>query len=146
MSLISYKFNTSADADNPNSFTEEHRKAMEGLISLEAYPEKYDNTRFKTVEFVGFRVIPATKIRMDTVQPSGTSVTWQKARKGGSITDKETKDLDNSLKTKSGNWWSPSSIDVVLKNRTYTGIYQRSGVIITQNHPNIINEKLIYVV
>ena len=100
MSLISYKFNTSADADNPNSFTEEHRKAMEGLISLEAYPEKYDNTRFKTVEFVGFRVIPATKIRMDTVQPSGTSVTWQKARKGGSITDKETKDLDNSLKTK----------------------------------------------
>jgi hypothetical protein len=49
---------------------------------------------------------------------------------------------NNSLKTKSGNWWSPSSIDVVLKNRTYTGIYQRSGVIITQNHPNIINEKL----
>ena len=103
MSLISYKFNTSADADNPNSFTEEHRKAMEGLISLEAYPEKYDNSNFKTVEFTGFRVIPATKIRMDTVQPSGTSVTWQKARKGGSITDKETKDFEHIF------WYSPSA-------------------------------------
>ena len=98
--MITYKFDTSADADNPNSFTKEHWKAMDGLIRLEAYPEKYDNSRFKTVEFVGFRVIPATKIKMDTKQPSGTSVTWQKARKGGGVTDKETKNLDNSLITK----------------------------------------------
>ncbi len=100
MSMITYKFNVSADADNPNSFTEEHRKAMEGLISLDAYPEKYDNSRFETVEFIGLRVIPSSKIRMDTIQPAGTSVKWQKARKGGSITDKETKSLDNSLVTK----------------------------------------------
>tara|TARA_R100001377_G_C3184331_1_gene107925 strand:- start:70 stop:1218 length:1149 start_codon:yes stop_codon:yes gene_type:complete len=100
--MITYKFDTSASVDKTiiNSFTEEHQEIMEGLISLQAYPEKYDNSRFKTVEFVGFRVIPATKIKMDTKQPSGTSVTWQKARKGGGVTEKATKDLDNSLNNK----------------------------------------------
>jgi hypothetical protein len=97
--MITYKFNTSADADNPNSFTEEHRKAMEGLIHLKAYPEKYDNRRFKTVEFVAFRVIDAGKIKMDGKQPSGTSVRRQIARKGGAINDKQTNVLDFSLIT-----------------------------------------------
>ena len=46
---------------------------------------------------------------------------------------------NEGIRTKKGNWWSPSSVDVVLKNRTYTGIYQRSGLIITNNHPSLIS-------
>tara|TARA_B100000927_G_C16426390_1_gene453658 strand:- start:86 stop:1240 length:1155 start_codon:yes stop_codon:yes gene_type:complete len=124
MSIVTYKFNTSADADNPNSFTEEHRQAMEGLISLEAYPEKYDNSRFETVEFTGFRIIPASKIRMDTVQPSGTSVTRQQARKGGGINDTETKNLDNSLVTK-------GSLLSVPPGAVYEQVIDKSYIYIT---------------
>tara|TARA_B100000029_G_scaffold507303_1_gene591641 strand:+ start:1860 stop:3278 length:1419 start_codon:yes stop_codon:yes gene_type:complete len=46
------------------------------------------------------------------------------------------------IRTKNGNTWSPSSVDVVLKNRTYTGIYKRSGIIITNNHPVLISEDI----
>ena len=49
---------------------------------------------------------------------------------------------NEGIRTKKGNWWSPSSVDVVLKNRTYTGIYQRSGLIITNNHPSLISEDI----
>ena len=134
MSIVTYKFNTSANADNPNKFTGAHRKAMMSLIALEAYPEKYDNSNFETVEFIGFRVIAASKIRMDTAQPSGTSVKWQKTRKGGGINDAETKKLDNSLVTK-------GSLLSVPPGAVYEQVEDESYIYITGQSRDGIYEK-----
>jgi len=102
MSMITYKFDISASVDKTiiNQFLPEHKLAMETLINLEAYPEKYDNDRFKTVYFSGFEIIDSNKISLDTKQSAGTSVTYQRARKGGGVSDKEEKSLDTSLVSK----------------------------------------------
>jgi hypothetical protein len=91
---LTYKFDTSQAA--VNLFTTEHLNSMNSLINKDAHPEKYGDS-FKTIKFVGFEIIDANEISLDTKQLSTTSVSFQQTRKGGGISDAEDKDLDTSL-------------------------------------------------
>ncbi len=93
---LSYKFDTSKSAKN--EFTEEHLSSMNSLINKEAHPEKYGDS-FKTIEFVGFELMDADGICLDTTQLVTTPVAFQLTRKGGGINDAEEKDLDTSFVT-----------------------------------------------
>tara|TARA_B100001939_G_scaffold347269_1_gene368359 strand:- start:145 stop:1299 length:1155 start_codon:yes stop_codon:yes gene_type:complete len=99
--IHSYKFDISAAVDKTiiNKFTPEHLKSMESLINLEAHPSLYGDN-FETIFFDGFHIIDSENISLDTKQLETTSVTFQKARRGGGVTDKEEKELDTSLTTK----------------------------------------------
>ena len=100
--IHSYKFNISAAADNTiiNKFTPEHLESMISLINVEAYPSLYGKDVFKTIYFAGFKIIDKEKISLDTKQIESTSVSTQKARRGGGVSDTEEKELDTSLTTK----------------------------------------------
>ena len=97
--IHSYKFNISAAADNTiiNKFTPEHLESMISLINVEAYPSLYGKDVFKTIYFAGFKIIDKEKISLDTKQIESTSVSTQKARRGGGVSDTEEKELDLSL-------------------------------------------------
>jgi hypothetical protein len=74
---------------------------MRKLISLDAYPELYDNDRFDHIEFSDFRIVPDYSLKTD----AGDSMTttwggWQKARKLGGRSDTEEKDLNTSFNSK----------------------------------------------
>ena len=99
--IYSYKFDISAAVDKKiiNKFTPEHLESMNSLINLEAYPQLYGDN-FKTIYFDGFDIIDAEHISLDTKQLETTTVSFQKARKGGGVSDKEEKELDTSLSTK----------------------------------------------
>ena len=99
--IYSYKFDISAAVDKTiiNKFTQEHLESMKSLINLEAYPSLYGDN-FKTIFFDGFHIIDSENISLDTKQLQTTSVTFQKARKGGGVSDTEEKELDTSLATK----------------------------------------------
>jgi len=99
--IHSYKFNLSAAVDKTiiNEFTPEHLESMISLINLDAYPSLYGDN-FKTIYFDGFDIINSKNISLDTKQIETTSVAFQKARKGGGVSDTEEKELDTSLATK----------------------------------------------
>jgi len=84
-----------------NAFTEEHLNALNKLIVPQARPEMYDNENFKTVEFVGFRIINADQLTTDL---GGSLTTYdiygktQQARLFGGVDDEEEKSLDRSFK------------------------------------------------
>jgi len=100
--LTTYKFNKTAslDASIINKFLPEHLESTKKLINLNAHPNLYDSKNFKTIEFDDFQIIDANKIQLDTKQLETTSVTTQRARRGGGVNDKEEQDLDNSLTTR----------------------------------------------
>jgi hypothetical protein len=99
--IHSYKFDISAAVDKTiiNEFTPEHLESMISLINLDAYPSLYGDN-FKTIYFDGFDIIDSENISLDTKQIETTSVAFQKARKGGGVSDTEEKELDTSLATK----------------------------------------------
>ena len=48
---ISYRFDATASIDKSivNEFQDSHKETMEQLIPLEAYPQFYDDSNFKTI-------------------------------------------------------------------------------------------------
>lgn len=91
-------------AKNPNSgilheFTEKDLQTLESLIVKEAHPTHYGN-QFKSIEFVGFKIIPKKNIVMDNQSPIGSllfSLRAQTARVGGAISEIEDKELETSM-------------------------------------------------
>jgi len=127
---ITYKFDINASVDKTifNAFIDKHKEILESLVNKEAYPELYGE--FKTIKFVGFKIIEANKVKTDITDKDIQGINYgtmfgitQKARKAGGVSDSESKDLRTSFKSR-GSMLNvpPGAVFENIKDKLYTYI------------------------